>query len=81
MEIEIYFNHCDLLIEYWFEDYGIEFDVVEVNGESDGAKEFERSHYRAIKPALIAALEARSERDSENLDAWRSEYEHHARNY
>lgn len=79
MEITIYFNYCDLLIEYWFEDYGIEFNVLSVDGETDNVQAFERIHYRAIKTELIAALEARAERDRDSYDAWRSEY--NARNY
>lgn len=79
MEIEIYFKLCDLVIEYWYEEDGIEFDVLSVDGETDNVKAFERAHYRAIKLELIAALESRAERDRDAYDAWRSE--HHARNY
>lgn len=79
MEIEIYFKLCDLLIEYWYEEDGIEFDVLSVDGETDTVKAFEREHYRAIKTELIATLGARAERDRDAYDAWRSEY--HARNY
>lgn len=77
MEITIYFKLCDLVIEYWYEEDGIEFNVLSVDGEPNPA--FEREHYSAIKEELIAALEARAERERDAYDAWRSEY--HARNY
>lgn len=54
MEIEIYLKLCDLVIEYWYEEDGIEFNVLEVDGEPN--PEFEREHYRAIKTKLIEAV-------------------------
>lgn len=78
MEIEIYFKLCDLLIEYWYEEDGIEFNVLSVDGETDNVQAFERANYSAIKAELISALEARADRDRDAYDAWRSEY---ARNY
>ena len=56
MEIEILFKLCDLVIEYWYEEDGIEFDVLSVDGETDTVKAFEREHYSAIKAKLIEAV-------------------------
>lgn len=55
MEIEILFKLCDLVIEYWYEEDGIEFDLISVDGDTD-CKAFEREHYSAIKAKLIEAV-------------------------
>lgn len=58
METTIYFKLCDLVIEYWYEEDGIEFDLLSVDGETNAVKAFEREHYREIKIVLIESLKS-----------------------